>query len=138
MKTLALIIASFLVLSAQANERSAFTNMKFGKVPGWGDYIRVENPDHLTEDKRYLLWEVEGMNYKDIIKETKKLHGKKFKCRLAEHFVATMGELGITIGDTTNMKIYIFDGSHTVLDLQDVAVTEENLEEIQFETNYCK
>ncbi|MBK24385.1 MAG: hypothetical protein CME70_10345 [Halobacteriovorax sp.] len=138
MKSIALIITSLLVLSAQAGERSPFTNIEFGLFAGWGKFIKVQNPERFNAEKSHFLIEVNGKGYKEILKEAKELHGKNYKCRLAEHFVETMGELGVKIEDTVNLKLYLFDGGHEVITLNDVAVTEENLEEIQFETNYCK
>lgn len=137
MKILSLILATLFVFNLHAEERSPFTNIGYGAFMGWGNFIKVQNPDYINEDKTHFLIEVNGKEYKEIIKETKAIHGKKWKCRLAEHFVETMGEIGITVGDTVNLKLYVFDGGHEVIDLQGVPVTEDNLAEIQFETNFC-
>ena len=114
---ISLILAVFLA-PTQAQERSPFKNIGFGLFLGWGNFIKVEN-------------------YKEIIKEAKDLYGKKWKCQMAEHFVETMGALGVTIGDTVDLKLYLFDGGHEVIEVNDVPVTVENLDEIQFETNFC-
>jgi hypothetical protein len=140
LKSLLLVILAIFSLSPAiiAAEKSPFTNIGFGWFPGRGDFIKVENYEYMTEDKTHFLIQVEGMDYKEIIKKTKAMYGKKYKCRLAEHFVATMAELGIQIGDTVNLQVYLFNGGHQTLDLKDVPVTEENLLDIQFETNFCK
>lgn len=49
-----------------------------------------------------------------------------------------MGDLGVEIKETVDLKLYIFDGGHEVITAENVPVTIENLEEIQFETNHCK
>ncbi len=138
MKILSLILATAFVFNVHAEERSPFTNIGFGLFMGWGDFIKVENPDYINEDKNHFLIEVNGKDYKDILKEVKAIHGKKYKCRLAEHFVESMKEIGITVGDTVDLKLYVFDGGHELIELKGVPVTEDNLAEIQFETNFCK
>lgn len=137
MKKIVLVFTLFLALNAAATERSPFTNIDFGLFAGWGNFIKVQNPGFFDQDRSHFLLEVNGKGYKEILKEAKELYGKKFKCRLAEHFVESMGELGVKIEDTVNMKLYIFDGGHEVITVKDVPVTEANLEEIQFETNHC-
>jgi hypothetical protein len=138
MKIVSLIFATLFVFNLHAGERSPFTNIDFGLFMGWGDFIKVENPDYINSEKNHFLIEVNGKDYKDILKETKTLYGKKYKCRLAEHFVQTMKEVGIEVGDTVDLKVYVFDGGHEVKELKAVPVTEDNLAEIQFETNFCK
>ncbi len=138
MKKLVLIFTLFLSLNALATERTPFTSIDFGIFAGWGNFIKVQNPSHFNGDKSHFLLEVNGKGYKDILKEAKELYGKDFKCRLAEHFVESMGELGVLIDQTVNLKLYIFDGGHEVITVENVPVTAENLEEIQFETNHCK
>lgn len=140
LRSLFLVLLATLSLSPLSfgAERSPFTKIGFGWFPGRGDFIKVENYEFMNEDKTHFLIQVEGMDYKDIIKKTKAMYGKDYKCQLAEHFVETMGALGITIGDTVNLQVYLFNGGHQTLDLKDVPVTEENLLDIQFETNFCK
>lgn len=138
MKRLVLIFTLFLSLNALATERSPFTNIEFGLFAGWGNFIKVQNPSHLDENRSHFLLEVNGKGYKEILKEAKELYGKSFKCRLAEHFVESMGDLGVEIKETVDLKLYIFDGGHEVITAENVPVTVENLEEIQFETNHCK
>lgn len=138
MKKLVIALALFSFIgSIQAQERSPFTNIGFGLFLGWGNFIKVENYNYFREDKTHFIVEVNGKGYKEIIKEAKDLYGKKWKCQMAEHFVETMAALGVTIGDTVDLKLYLFDGGHEVIEVNDVPVTEENLEEIQFETNFC-
>lgn len=138
MKKLAIVFTLFLSLNALATERSPFTNIEFGLFAGWGKFIKVQNPNHFDQNRSHFLLEVNGKGYKEILKEAKELYGKNFKCRLAEHFVASMGDLGVKIEETVNLKLYIFDGGHEVITAENVPVTEGNLEEIQFETNHCK
>ena len=133
---ISLILAVFLA-PTQAQERSPFKNIGFGLFLGWGNFIKVENYNYFDEDKTHFIVEVNGKGYKEIIKEAKDLYGKKWKCQMAEHFVETMGALGVTIGDTVDLKLYLFDGGHEVIEVNDVPVTVENLDEIQFETNFC-
>ncbi|MCF8060049.1 MAG: hypothetical protein K9K67_12180 [Bacteriovoracaceae bacterium] len=131
------IFSILLVPSTQAQERSPFTNIDFGLFLGWGNFIKVENVDLFDEDKTHFIVEINGKGYKDIIKEAKDLYGKNWKCQMAEHFVETMGALGVTVGETVNLKLYLFDRGHEVIEVNNVPVTEENLEEIKFETNFC-
>jgi hypothetical protein len=88
-------------------------------------------------DKTHYLIEVEGKGYKEILSEVRAIHGDNYKCRLAEHFVETMAEIGIKTGDTINLKLYTFKG-HKQFYVNNVPVTEDNLAEIQFETNHCR
>jgi hypothetical protein len=138
MKRIILLVTLFLSLNAVATEKSPFTNIDFGLFAGWGKFIKVQNPNFFDQDRSHFLLEVNGKGYKEILKEAKELYGKNFKCRLAEYFVQSMGELGVKIESTVNLKLYIFDGGHEVITVENVPVTEENLEEIQFETNHCK
>lgn len=131
------IFGILLVSGAQAQERTPFTNMDFGLFLGWGNFIKVENIDYFDEDKTHFIVEINGKGYKEIIKEAKALYGKAWKCQMAEHFVETMAALGVTIGETVNLKLYLFDRGHEVIEVNNVPVTEENLDEIQFETNFC-
>jgi hypothetical protein len=43
----------------------------------------------------------------------------------------------VTIRETVKLKLYLFDRGHEVIEVNNVPVTEENLDEIQFETNFC-
>ena len=139
MKSIFLVLALGLMNPVlNASERSPFTNINFGLFLGWGNFIKVENPDFFDADKTHYLIEVNGKDYKDILKEAKSLYGDQYKCQLAEHFVETMGKIGVTVGNTVDLKLYLFDGGHDVIELKNVPVTEENLEEIQFETNFCE
>lgn len=136
-----LITIAFLISAisfANANERSPFTNISFGLFAGWGNFIKVENYNYFDEDKTHFITEINGKGYKEIIKEAKDLYGRDWKCRMAEHFVETMAALGVTVGETVDLRLYLFDGGHQQIYVEDVPVTEENLEEIKFETNYCK
>lgn len=122
-----------------ASEGSPFTNVSFGWFPGRGDFIKIENYDLINSDKTHLLIEVNGVDYQDLIKDMKALYGKDaYKCRFVEHFKETMKDLGIDATDTVDLKIYRFDGSHTLFDLEDVPVTEENLDILKFDTNFCR
>ena len=133
-----LVTALFLAsASLSASERSPFTNVDFGLFLGWGNFIKVENIDLFDSGKTHFITEINGKGYKEIISEAKSLYGSNWKCRFAEHFVETMGELGVSIEATVDLKLYLFDGGHEVIELSDVPVTQENLEEIQFETNFC-
>lgn len=132
-----LIVTGLLATSAVAQERSPFTNINFGLFLGWGNYIKVENWEYFDEDKTHFLVEVNGKDYKDIIKEAKAMYGKGWKCQMAEHFVETMAALGVQVGETVDLKLYLFDFGHEVIEIKGVPVTQENLEEIQFETNHC-
>lgn len=123
--------------SVFAAERSPFTNIGFGVFLGWGNFIKVENYEFFDEDKTHFIVEINGKGYKEIIKEAKALYGSKWKCQMAEHFVETMAALGVTVGDTVDLKLYLFDWGHEVIELKGVPVTEENLMDIQFETNFC-
>lgn len=140
MKTLifTIFLALLSPLQVIASERSPFTNIGFGWFPGRGDFIKVSHYDLMDEGKTHFLIKVQGLDYQDIISQTKAKYGKGYKCRLAEHFVETMGELGITVGETIDIQVYLFNGGHQTLDLKDVPVTEENLIDIKFETNFCK
>jgi len=133
-----LALAFLITATVGAAERSPFTNIDFGLFLGWGDFIKVENYDYFDEDKTHFVVEVNGKGYKEIIKEAKALYGKKYKCRLAEHFVETMSELGVTIGETVDLKLYLFDRGHEVIEVKGVPATVSNLDEIQFETNFCR
>ncbi|MEC7278055.1 MAG: hypothetical protein VXV96_17165 [Bdellovibrionota bacterium] len=132
------IFPLMLASSTFAQERSPFTNIDFGLFLGWGNFIKVQNWDYFDEDKTHFLIEVNGKGYKEIISEAKALYGNSWKCQMAEHFVETMSALGVEVKETVDLKLYLFDGGHEVISLKDVPVTEENLEEIQFETNHCK
>jgi hypothetical protein len=135
-----LIVLIFALCSsfmAQASERTAFTNMSFGWMPVKGDFIKVENYEYFDEDKTHFLIEVNGKDYKDIIKETKALYGNKYKCMLSQYFVETMSAIGVVVGETVDLKLYLFDWGHKVFDLKDVPVTEANLEELQFNSDLC-
>lgn len=132
-----LIFCALCATSAQAGERSPFTNIDFGLFLGWGNFIKVENYQHFNENKTHFLVEVNGMEYKEIIAQAKDRYGDAWKCRMAEHFVETMGDLGVIIGETVDLKLYLFDGGHEVIWAKDVPVTESNLEEIKFLTNFC-
>ena len=135
-----ILIAMFssICLSSMANERSPFTDIKFGWIIGRGDFIKVTN-DLINPDKTHYLIQVEGVDYKDIIKAVRSKYGKKnYKCRMSEHFVETMAAVGIEIGETVDLQLYAFDGGHKVFDLKDVPVTQENLEMIMFERSYCE
>jgi hypothetical protein len=136
-KLLISLVLTILITPVHAQERSPFTNIGFGLFLGWGNFIKVENYNYFDEDKTHFVVEVNGKGYKEIIKEAKDLYGKQWKCQMAEHFVETMGALGVTIGDTVDLKLYLFDGGHEVIEVNDVPVTVENLDEIQFETNFC-
>ncbi len=133
----ALIFTCLLATPTVAQERSPFTNINFGLFLGWGNYIKVENWQYFDEDKTHFIVEVNGKGYKEIIKEAKALYGKAWKCQMAEHFTETMASLGVPIGETVDLKLYLFDFGHEVIELKGIPVTEENLEEIQFETNHC-
>ncbi len=139
MKKLLALTLLFGLLSGNsfARERSPFTNIDFGLFLGWGNFIKVENWELFDEDKTHFLVEVNGKGYKEIIKEAKALYGSKWKCRMAEHFVETMADLGVTVGETVDLKLYLFDRGHEVIEVKDVPVTEENLLDIQFETSFC-
>lgn len=134
---LALIFTLCSSVLASDIERTAFTNMSFGWMPVKGDFIKVENAEFFDEDKTHFLIEVNGKDYKDIIKETKALYGSKYKCMLSQYFVETMSAIGVEIGETVDLKLYLFDWGHKVFDLNDVPVTEANLEELQFNSDLC-
>lgn len=141
MKKIFMVLLIMFSLNALAQERSPFTNINFGSFIGWGDYIKVENPYYFPDDadKELFLIEVNGLEYKEIIKKSKKKHGKdNWKCRMAEHFVETMKELGVVVGQTVDLKLYEFGWSHKTFEVKDVPVTAANLDEIQFETNFCQ
>jgi hypothetical protein len=123
--------------SVQAEERTPFTNIDFGLFLGWGNFIKVENYQYFKEDKTHFLVEVNGMEYKEIIRQAKDLFGDAWKCQMAEHFVESMGDLGVIIGETVDLKLYLFDGGHEVVWVKDVPVTSANLEEIKFLTDFC-
>lgn len=137
-KLLITLVFAGIFSTTQAQERSPFTNIGFGIFLGWGNFIKVENYNYFNEDKTHFIVEINGKGYKEIIKEAKELYGSKWKCQMAEHFVETMGALGVTIGETVDLKLYLFDGGHEVIEVNNVPVTVENLEEIQFETNFCE
>lgn len=132
---LTLTCLSFTVMGA---ERTAFTNMSFGWMPVKGAFIKVENYDYFDEDKTHFLIEVNGMDYQDILKESKALYGDNYKCMLSQHFVQAMTELGNPIGETVDLKLYLFDWGHKVFDLKDVPVTEDNLEVLIFNNDLCQ
>ena len=136
-KIFILFIILTIVSPLSAKERSPFTNINFGLFLGWGNFIKVENYEYFREDKTHFLVEVNGKDYKDIIKETKQIYKEKWKCQLAEHFIETMNKLGVPIGEKVDLKLYLFDGGHEVISVKDIPVTFENLEEIQFETDHC-
>jgi len=119
-------------------ESTPFTYIKFGWMPVRGDYIQVKNPEFFDEEKTHFLIEVEGVDYKDIIKQAKALYGKNYKCRIAEHFTETMRAIGINVTDKVDLKLYLFDWGHKVFDLKDIPSTEDNVYEIQFsDEQYC-
>ena len=133
-----LVLLLALSTAAFGQERSPFTNIDFGLFMGWGNFIKVENPAYFDNSKTHFLIEVNGKGYKEIIKEAKAKYGKGYQCQLAEHFIATMNDLGVAVGQTVDLKLYLFDGGHGVIEVKDVPVTEANLDEIQFETNFCE
>jgi len=138
-KLISIIILSFALQTVvSASERTAFTNMSFGWMPVKGAYIKVENAELFDEDKTHFLIEVNGKGYEEILSETKALYGDNYKCMLSQHFVETMGAIGVNISDTVNLKLYLFDWGHKVFDLNDVPVTEDNLEELQFNNDLCE
>ena len=139
MKKLLFTLTLFVLFlsNAQTTERSPFTNIDFGLFLGWGNFIKVENYQHFKEDKTHFLVEVNGMEYKEIIAQAKDRYGDAWKCRMAEHFVETMSDLGVIIGETVDLKLYLFDGGHEVIQVDDVPVTYSNLEEVRFLTNFC-
>jgi len=141
MKSFTLILLVMLFNLAGASvlaEKSPFTDIKYGWMLGRGDYIEVKNPELFDEDKRHFLIEVNGRDYKDIIKDTKALYGKKYKCMLAEHFLESMAAIGVSVSEEVDLKLYMFDWGHKVFDLKDVPVTEDNLDEIMFNRSHCE
>ncbi|GEM_PF-1583732 len=119
-------------------EATPFTKIKFGWMLGKGDYIEVENPDYFDEGKRHFLIEVEGKDYKDIIKETKAIYGSNYKCMIAEHFTEAMNAIGVKVTDKVDLKLYLFSWGHKLIDIEDVPSTEDNIYEIQYNTKYCE
>lgn len=131
------LLFGFFSTTFASAERSPFTNISFGVVFGWGDFIKVENPQFFDSKKTTYLIEVDGKEYKDIIKEAKAIHGSKWKCRMAEHFVETMSEVGVVIRETVNLKLYLFDWGHEVFEVNNIPVTEMNAAFIKARTNFC-
>lgn len=139
-----ILLTLFMALSIHTSfaeelvEATPFTNIKFGWMLGKGDYIEVQNLDFFDEDKRHFLIEVNGREYKDIIKETKAIYGSKYKCMIAEHFTEAMNAIGVNVTDKVDLKLYLFSWGHKLIDIKDVPSTEDNIFEVQYNTSYCE
>lgn len=138
-KVLVLILALGFITSTFANqpERSPFTSVSYGVVFGWGDFIQVKNSKYWDASKMTYVTGVDGKDYKDIIKELKDIHGKKWKCRFANHFVESMSEVGVVVGETVNLQIYLFSFGHEVIEVNNVPTTVLNARRVAATNNYC-
>ena len=136
MKILSLLFLVILNTSAFA-EKTPFTYIEFGQFPGRGEFIQIENSDFLNDNMTNLLLAVNGVSTQEIINQTRARYGEAFRCRIAEHFTETLTELGIPFDEAVDLRVYLLDGGHQVIELTGIPLTEDNFLTVQFETNFC-
>lgn len=138
MKILLTLTLSIILNTYATAARSPFTNIKFGEFQGRGEFIQVENEDYLDNSTINLLMAINGVATQDLIDHTRALHGENWKCRIAEFLPQTLTEMGVSVGDTVDLSIYLMNRGHQIIEVSNVPMTEDNLLFLQFETNFCR
>ncbi len=112
------LISFFMSLSA-ISASSPFTDVKYEALPS----VTVE-----VEEQDYYLLNIEGIKRAEIMSKCEARYAQECKCMFAEKFSVMMNELGYSLTNPVNVKLYKMQG-HQIKTVS-LQMTEENTESI--------